>query len=100
VEFWAGIVPANVDDLDGMAAAGVRGFKCFLTDSGNPNFPHLSSTEFHRAAAHVARLDSVLLVHAEHHDDITQSEAVREGILVVLGVPARRGRGARRGPRP
>ena len=73
VEFWAGIVPANVDDLDGMAAAGVRGFKCFLTDSGNPNFPHLSSTEFHRAAAHVARLDSVLLVHAEHHDDITGS---------------------------
>jgi allantoinase len=73
VEFWAGIVPANVDDLDGMAAAGVRGFKCFLTDSGNPNFPHLSSAEFHRAAAHVARLDSVLLVHAEHHDDIIDS---------------------------
>ncbi|MDT5002202.1 MAG: allantoinase [Mycobacterium sp.] len=73
VDFWAGIVPANVDDLDGMAAAGVRGFKCFLTDSGNPNFPHLSSAEFHRAAAHVARLDAVLLVHAEHHDDITGS---------------------------
>ncbi|MDT5069424.1 MAG: allantoinase [Mycobacterium sp.] len=73
VEFWAGVVPANVDDLDGMATAGVRGFKCFLTDSGNPNFPHLSSAEFRRAAAHVARLGAVLLVHAEHHDDITDS---------------------------
>ena len=73
VDFWAGIVPANVDDLDELAAAGVRGFKCFLADSGNPNFPHLSSAEFRRAAAHVARLDSVLLVHAEDHDDIIGS---------------------------
>lgn len=73
VEFWAGIVPANVDDLDGLAAAGVRGLKCFLTDSGNPNFPHLSSDEFRRAAAHVARLGAVLLVHAEQHGDVVDS---------------------------
>jgi allantoinase len=73
VDFWAGIVPANVDDIDGLAAAGVRGFKCFLTDSGNPNFPHLSRAELRRAAAHVARLGAVLLVHAEHHDVITDS---------------------------
>jgi allantoinase len=73
VDFWAGVVPANVDDLDGLAAAGVRGFKCFLADSGNPNFPHLTTAEFRRAAAHVARLGAVLLVHAEHHDVITDS---------------------------
>lgn len=73
VDFWAGIVPGNVDDLDGLAEAGVRGFKCFLTESGNPNFPHLSDAEFRRAAAHVARLGAVLLVHAEQHDDITGS---------------------------
>jgi allantoinase len=73
VDFWAGIVPDNVDDLDGLAAAGVRGFKCFLTDSGNPDFPHLSDAEFARAATHVARLGAVLLVHAEHHDVISGS---------------------------
>jgi allantoinase len=73
VDFWAGIVPANLEDLDELAAAGVRGFKCFLADSGNANFPHLSAAEFRRAAAHVARLDSVLLVHAEHHDEIVGS---------------------------
>jgi allantoinase len=73
VDFWAGVVPSNVDDLDGLAAAGVRGFKCFLTDSGNPNFPHLSAAEFARAAAHVARLGAVLLVHAEDHGVITTS---------------------------
>jgi allantoinase len=73
VEFWAGIVPDNVDALDELAAAGVRGYKCFLTDSGNPNFPHLSPAEFVVAAAHVARLGGVLLVHAEHHDVIARS---------------------------
>ncbi|WP_029114085.1 allantoinase AllB [Mycobacterium sp. URHB0044] len=73
VDFWAGVVPANVDDLDGLAAAGVRGFKCFLSDSGNPNFPHLSAAEFRDAAAHVARLGAVLLVHAEQHDVIADS---------------------------
>jgi allantoinase len=73
VDFWAGIVPDNVDALDELAAAGVRGFKCFLTDSGNPNFPHLSPAEFVAAATHVARLGAVLLVHAEHQDVITHS---------------------------
>jgi allantoinase len=73
VEFWGGIVPSNVDALDELAAAGVRGFKCFLAESGNPNFPHLSPAEFATAAAHVARLGAVLLVHAEHHDVITHS---------------------------
>jgi allantoinase len=73
VDFWAGVVPANVDDLDGLAAAGVRGFKCFLSESGNPNFPHLSAAEFRRAAVHVARLGGVLLVHAEQHDVIADS---------------------------
>jgi allantoinase len=73
VDFWAGVVPANVDDLDELAAAGVRGFKCFLSDSGNPNFPRLSAAEFRRAAGHVARLGGVLLVHAEQHDVIADS---------------------------
>jgi allantoinase len=77
VDFWAGVVPANVDDLEGLAAAGVRGFKCFLSDSGNPNFPHLSAAEFRRAAAHVARLGAVLLVHAEQHDVIADSPRPR-----------------------
>jgi allantoinase len=65
VRYWAGVVPANVDDLEPLAEAGVAGFKCFLVDSGNRNFPHLNADEFRRAASRVAALDSVLLVHAE-----------------------------------
>jgi allantoinase len=54
----------------------VRGFKCFLTDSGNPNFPCVSPDEFRRAAARIAAIDAVLLVHAESHRVIAGSPAV------------------------
>ncbi|TXH25956.1 MAG: allantoinase AllB [Mycobacterium sp.] len=65
VGYWAGVVPDNLDRLADLARAGVRGFKCFLADSGNPNFPHLSPPQFRDAMACIAELGSVLLVHAE-----------------------------------
>ncbi|HYR16894.1 MAG TPA: amidohydrolase family protein, partial [Mycobacterium sp.] len=65
VAFWGGVVPGNLAGLGDLAAAGVRGFKCFLTDSGNPNFPALNADEFRRAVSMCAVLDAVLLVHAE-----------------------------------
>lgn len=70
VGYWAGVVPDNLHDLAPLATAGVCGFKCFLTDSGNPNFPHLTPGQFRQAMARIAELDSVLLVHAESHDVI------------------------------
>jgi allantoinase len=80
VEFWAGVVPENIDALGELAAAGARGFKCFLSDSGNPNFSHLTPEQFRRATQRVADIGAVLLVHAESHD-------------VVDGSPRPRGRG-------
>lgn len=73
VGFWGGVVPGNLGELAPSAAAGVRGFKCFLADSGNPNFGHVSPAEFREAAQRVAELDSVLLVHAESHQVIAAS---------------------------
>lgn len=67
VRFWAGVVPENLYDLAPLAEAGVCGFKCFLTDSGNPNFSHLNPAQFRDAMAQIAELGSVLLVHAESH---------------------------------
>ncbi|OBF35896.1 allantoinase [Mycobacterium sp. ACS1612] len=75
VAFWGGVVPGNADDLAGLLDAGVRGFKCFLADSGNPDFPPLNTDEFRSAAAHVAALDSVLLVHAESGHLVAHSPA-------------------------
>lgn len=63
--FWGGIVPDNLTTFGELAAAGVLGFKCFLSESGNPHFPPLRPEQFGRAMAMVAELDSVLLVHAE-----------------------------------
>jgi allantoinase len=73
VDFWAGVVPENVEELEPLARAGVPGFKCFLADSGNPNFGHLTPSQFRSAMAHIAELGSVILVHAESHHVIDGS---------------------------
>jgi allantoinase len=67
VGFWGGAVPGNLADgvLAGLHAAGVFGFKCFLSDSGVPEFPPLDRAGLLRAAELVAALDALLIVHAE-----------------------------------
>ena len=65
VAFWGGAVPGNEPDRARLQQAGVRGFKCFLADSGVPEFPPLDRAGLRRAAAQIAGLDSLLLVHAE-----------------------------------
>ncbi|HXW45472.1 MAG TPA: allantoinase AllB [Streptosporangiaceae bacterium] len=65
VAFWGGAVPGNDAARPGLHAAGVRGFKCFLVDSGVPEFPPLDSQALALAAHQVAGLRSLLLVHAE-----------------------------------
>jgi allantoinase len=73
VRFWAGVVPENLRDLAELLQAGAAGFKCFLTESGNPNFGYLAPNQFRRAMAQIADLDSVLLIHAESHQVIDGS---------------------------
>jgi len=65
VAFWGGAVPGNEPYRHDLHRAGVRGFKCFLADSGVPEFPPLDRAGLHRAAAQIAGLGSLLLVHAE-----------------------------------
>jgi allantoinase len=65
VAFWGGVVPGNVDELAPLVERGVRGFKCFLIDSGVEEFPHVTAADLRIAMPELARLDSVLLVHAE-----------------------------------
>jgi allantoinase len=62
VGFWGGAVPGNADDLRPLHEAGVFGFKCFLVDSGVPEFPPLSAAELDAAFSTV---DALFLVHAE-----------------------------------
>lgn len=65
VAFWGGVVPGNTDELEPLIDRGVRGFKCFLIHSGVDEFPHVTEAELSVAMPEIARLGSVLLVHAE-----------------------------------
>jgi len=65
-QFWGGLVPDSTpEQLDGLAAAGVRGFKCFLSPSGIDEFPSVTRADLERLMPHLARLDLPLLTHAE-----------------------------------
>lgn len=63
--FWGGVVPGNAAELGSMLDAGVAGFKCFLIDSGVPEFPHVGEEDLRKAMPVLARRGAPLLVHAE-----------------------------------
>jgi allantoinase len=73
VGFWGGAVPDHLDDLPALHEAGVFGFKCFLADSGVAEFPHLEPEVFADAMARTARLDALMIVHAEDADALERS---------------------------
>src|SRR5215468_6765212 len=65
VGFWGGVVPGNAGELAGLVADGVRGFKCFLVDSGVAEFGWVGEADLAPAMQILAGLDRPLLVHAE-----------------------------------
>jgi allantoinase len=65
VGFWGGAVPESLGHLAELWEAGVFGFKCFLLDSGVPEFPPLSATQIRAAKDEIAAFDGILIVHAE-----------------------------------
>ena len=75
VGFWGGAVPGNVGELEALHAAGVFGFKCFLVDSGVPEFPPLDPAGLAEAMAETARLGALLLAHAEDAEVIAAAPA-------------------------
>jgi allantoinase len=62
---WGGVVSDNQGDIEGLAAAGVAGFKCFLIDAGIDGFTMVTEGELRAALPHVVRTGLPLLVHAE-----------------------------------
>jgi allantoinase len=75
VGFWGGVVPGNAGRLAALHEAGVFGFKCFLADSGVPEFPPVSEAGMAEAMRIVADLDSLLIVHAEDADTLAHAPA-------------------------
>ncbi len=73
--FWGGVVPGNRDDLLPLAAAGVRGFKCFLAPSGVDEFSMVSEADLRQAMPILAQTGLPLLTHAELPDLLVPSTA-------------------------
>jgi allantoinase len=62
---WGGVVSDNEEHIEGLAAAGVPGFKCFLIHPGIDGFTMVNERELRAALPHVAKTGLPLLVHAE-----------------------------------
>ncbi len=62
---WGGVVSDNQEHIEGLAGAGVPGFKCFLIHPGIDGFTMVNEQELRAALPHVARTGLPLLVHAE-----------------------------------
>jgi allantoinase len=62
---WGGVVSDNQEHIEGLAAAGVPGFKCFLIHPGIDGFTMVNEQQLRVALPHVARTGLPLLVHAE-----------------------------------
>ena len=65
VGFWGGVVPDNTAELRRMFARGVYGFKCFLVPSGVDEFEHVTEGDLRAAMPELARMNALLIVHAE-----------------------------------
>jgi allantoinase len=77
---WGGICEQNAAHIEPLAAAGVRGFKCFLSDPGLEGFALVDEAELRAAAPHIAATGLPLLTHAElpsalHSDAAALSQA-------------------------
>ncbi|KAL0955942.1 hypothetical protein HGRIS_002127 [Hohenbuehelia grisea] len=74
VAFWGGVIPKNEPHLKPLVDAGVKGFKCFLIESGVDEFPCVNETNLHAAMKELQDAPTVLLFHAELDSNSTATE--------------------------
>ncbi|KAF8424159.1 hypothetical protein EV426DRAFT_105419 [Tirmania nivea] len=65
VGFYGGVIPGNEDELVALVEKGVKGFKCFLIDSGVEEFPAVSTEDVKIAMEKLKDQPTVLMFHAE-----------------------------------
>ena len=79
VALWGGAVPGNAPQFAAMLDEGVVGFKCFLVDSGVPEFGHLDARGLAEAMAALRKTNAPLIVHAELPGPIDAARAALFG---------------------
>jgi allantoinase len=87
VGFWGGAIPGNADQLAKLHAEGVFGVKCFLLDSGVPEFPPLPGDDLMAALKAVAAYDGLLIAHAEDGDAVRPAAGRRYADFVASRPP-------------
>jgi allantoinase len=65
---WGGLVPGSIGAMPEMAAAGVVGFKAFMSNSGLPEFPRADDATLLEGLRVAARLSLPVAVHAESEE--------------------------------
>jgi allantoinase len=88
VGFWGGAVPGNAGELAKLHAEGVFGVKCFLLDSGVPEFPPLDVDGLKAALEAVAEYDGLLIAHAEDGAVVRPAAGRRYADFVASRPPA------------
>jgi allantoinase len=76
---WGGVSNHNAKDIEPLAQAGVRGFKCFLAEPGIDCFFRVDEAELRTALPHLARTGLPLLVHAELPDPLDRAAPALAG---------------------
>jgi allantoinase len=69
---WGGLVPGNLDQLEGLHQRGVIGFKAFMCETGLTEFRPADDVTLWEGMKRCAELGSIVAVHAEN-DSITRS---------------------------
>ena len=79
--FWGGVVPGNLNDIEGLLQGGVFGLKAFLTHSGIDDFPETPPSQLLNVLLHLKKYNLPLLVHCEISDE-------HEGIMELKNNPS------------
>jgi allantoinase len=87
VGFWGGAIPGNAGQLRALHEAGAFGVKCFLLDSGVPEFPPLTGDALAAALREVAAFDGLLIAHAEDGDLIRPAAGRRYADFIASRPP-------------
>ncbi|MEK5253161.1 allantoinase [Paenibacillus sp. FSL F4-0125] len=81
---WGGLVPGNLDDLEALAAAGITGFKAFLSNPGGEGegrFREVDEDTLYQGMQRISALGGILALHAESEaiTAVLTADAVRKG---------------------
>lgn len=75
IGLWGGAVSGNQGELRTLIKEGALGFKCFLVESGVPEFSHLNASELEKAVRALSGTGAPLLAHAELPGPIEAAQA-------------------------